>query len=111
MPSHYVYLLAAILAEVVATSTLPAARQFTQFWPSVVVVVGYALAFFFLSMTLTVMPVGIVYAVWSGLGIVSVAILGYVLYGHRLDLPAVAGMAMIVGGVLVINLFSKAAAH
>lgn len=111
MPVHYLYLVIAIMAEVVATTALPASRQFTQLWPSVIVVVGYTIAFFFLSMTVQVMPVGIVYALWAGLGIVAVALLGMLIYGQKLDLAAAAGMGLILGGVLVINLFSKTTGH
>lgn len=111
MPVHYIFLLCAIVFEVIATSTLPASQQFTRLWPSLIVVCGYALSFFFLSLTLKVMAVGVVYAIWSGLGIVAVASLGFFLYQQRLDLPAILGMALIVAGVVVINLFSKTAAH
>ncbi|WP_146204972.1 DMT family transporter [Meridianimarinicoccus roseus] len=108
---HYIYLVIAILAEVAATTALPASRQFTQLWPSILVVVGYATAFFFLSLTVKVMPVGIVYAIWAGLGIVAVAVLGVVIYGQRLDLAAIAGMGLIIAGVLVINLLSSTTGH
>ncbi|QIE41856.1 DMT family transporter [Meridianimarinicoccus aquatilis] len=111
MPIHYVYLVIAILFEVTATSALPASQQFTRLWPSVIVVVGYCLSFFFLSMTLKVMPVGVVYALWSGLGIVTVAIVGYFVYNQKLDVPAVLGMGLIILGVLVINLFSSTTGH
>jgi small multidrug resistance pump len=111
MPMHYIYLVIAILAEVAATTALPASRQFTQLWPSILVVVGYATAFFFLSLTVKVMPVGIVYAIWAGLGIVAVAVLGVVIYGQRLDLVAIAGMGLIIAGVLVINLLSSTTGH
>lgn len=111
MPVHYIFLICAIVFEVAATSALPASQQFTRLWPSVVVVVGYAASFFFLSMTLKVLPVGVVYAMWSGLGIIAVAALGYFLYQQRLDLPAVLGMALIVAGVAVINLFSATTPH
>jgi small multidrug resistance pump len=111
MPVHYIYLICAIVTEVAATSALPASQQFTRFWPSVVVVLGYAMSFFFLSMTLKVLPVGVVYAMWSGLGIIAVAGLGYFLYQQRLDLPAVLGMGLIVAGVAVINLFSATTPH
>ncbi|PWR03474.1 QacE family quaternary ammonium compound efflux SMR transporter [Meridianimarinicoccus roseus] len=111
MPMHYIYLVIAILAEVAATTALPASRQFTQLWPSILVVVGYATAFFFLSLTVKVMPVGIVYAIWAGLGIVAVAVLGVVIYGQRLDLAAIAGMGLIIAGVLVINLLSSTTGH
>jgi small multidrug resistance pump len=108
---QYAYLFAAILCEVVATSALKAAEGFTRLWPSLVVVVGYALAFYFLSLTLRTIPVGIAYAVWSGIGIVLIAAFGWIAYGQRLDGPAIAGMGLILAGVVIINLFSKTAGH
>ena len=107
----YVYLAIAILAEVIATSSLKATAEFTRPWPSLVVIAGYGIAFYCLTLSLRVIPVGIAYAIWSGLGIVLVATAGYLLYQQKLDAPAILGMAMILGGVLVINLFSKSSAH
>ncbi|WP_345948811.1 MULTISPECIES: SMR family transporter [unclassified Mucilaginibacter] len=106
----YIYLLIAILSEVTATSALKASEQFTRLWPSVIVVVGYASAFYFMSLTLKSIPVGITYAIWSGVGIVLISISGYFLFKQKLDVPAMLGMALIVAGVLVINLFSKSTA-
>jgi small multidrug resistance pump len=111
MPIQYLFLIAAIITEVAATSALPASQQFTRLWPSVIVVVGYGLSFFFLSMTLKFMTVGVVYAMWSGLGIIAVAAIGYFAYQQRLDLPAMLGMGLIISGVIVINLFSNSASH
>lgn len=111
MPTHYIYLFFAILAETVGTTALQASQQFTRLGPSLVVVVSYALAFYLLGLTLKTMPVGIVYAIWSGLGIVLIAALGYVLFGQRLDLPALLGLGLIIGGILIIHLFSKTASH
>ena len=111
MPSHYIWLFFAILTETIGTTALQASEQFTRFWPSLAVVVFYALSFYFMSVTLKVMPVGIVYAIWSGLGIVLIAIIGLVIFGQRLDAPAVLGLAMIVGGIVIIHLFSRSAAH
>ena len=107
----YVYLLIAIVAEIIATSSLKASEQFTKLWPSVLVAAGYLTAFYFLSLTLKKMEVGIAYALWSGIGIVLVSVAGAVLYKQKPDLPAVIGMALIICGVVVINLFSKNAAH
>jgi small multidrug resistance pump len=107
----YAYLAIAILAEVIATSSLKATAEFTRPWPSLLVVAGYVTAFYCLTLSLRVIPVGIAYALWSGLGIVLVAAAGYVLYRQKLDAPALLGMAMILGGCLVINLFSKSSAH
>ena len=111
MPAHYIFLICAILAETIGTTALQASQQFTRLGPSVIVVLAYGLSFFLLSLTLKHMPVGIVYAIWSGLGIVFIAAIGCALFGQRLDLPAVIGMAMILAGILVIHLFSTSALH
>ncbi len=103
----YVYLGLAIVAEVIATSTLKATEEFTRPFPSLVVVVGYGLAFYFLTLTLRTLPVGITYAIWSGVGIVLVTVLAILFYHQEPDLPAVLGMGLIVAGVVVIQLFSK----
>ena len=97
----------AILAEVVSTTALKATAGFTRVGPSLVVVAGYGIAFYCLSRTLDVLPVGVSYALWSGIGIVLVTALAWVLYDQVLDWPAIAGLALIVAGVLVLNLFSK----
>ena len=107
----YVYLTIAIVCEVIATSSLKASEEFTRLVPSVVVVVGYGSAFYFLALVLKSIPVGIAYAIWSGVGVALVAVVGAVLFRQIPDLPAVIGMALIVAGVLVINLFSKTAVH
>lgn len=104
---QWVYLSIAILSEVIATSALKAANGFTVLIPSLIVVTGYAIAFYFLSLTLRTMSVGIAYAIWAGAGVILVALIAVILYGQRLDLPAVAGIALIVSGVMVLNLFSK----
>jgi multidrug transporter EmrE-like cation transporter len=102
----------AILGEVVATSALKSSVGFTKFVPSIIVVVGYALAFYFLSLALKSIPLGIAYAVWSGLGIVLVAgIAWFFFYGQKLDVWAFVGMGLIVSGVAVLNLLSKTSAH
>ncbi|MGB8667622.1 MAG: SMR family transporter [Serratia inhibens] len=109
--SGFIYLTMAIVAEVIATTMLKASEGFTRLWPSLVVVVGYAVAFWGLSMVVKTMPLGIVYAIWSGMGIVLVSIAAVFVYQQKLDLPAVIGMGLIIAGVLVINLLSKTAAH
>ncbi|WP_261284730.1 SMR family transporter [Serratia proteamaculans] len=109
--SGFMYLTMAIVAEVIATTMLKASEGFTRLWPSLVVVVGYAVAFWGLSMVVKTMPLGIVYAIWSGMGIVLVSIAAVFVYQQKLDLPAVLGMGLIIAGVLVINLLSKTAAH
>lgn len=106
----WLLLLAAIVAEVVATSALKASDGFTRPGPTALVVAGYGLAFWCLSITLRSIPVGIAYAAWSGLGMVLIALAGWWLYGQRLDAAALAGMALIVAGVLVMNLFSTTSA-
>ncbi|MDR5905365.1 MULTISPECIES: DMT family transporter [Halomonadaceae] len=107
----YLFLALAIIAEVIATSALKASNEFTRLWPSVLVVVGYATAFYMLTLVLRTLPVGIAYAFWAGLGIVLVTLIGIVLYGEVPDVPALLGLAMIVGGVVVIQVFSKVSAH
>ncbi|MBB3192304.1 DMT family transporter [Halomonas cerina] len=107
----YVYLALAIVAEVIATSALKASDSFTRLWPSVTVVVGYGLAFYLLALVLRSLPVGIAYAFWAGLGIVLVTLVGLLVYGERPDLPALLGLAMIIGGVVVIQVFSSVSAH
>ncbi|MGO3569757.1 MAG: SMR family transporter [Serratia grimesii] len=109
--SGFMYLAMAIVAEVIATTMLKASEGFTRLWPSLVVVVGYGVAFWGLSMVVKTMPLGIVYAIWSGMGIVLVSIAAVFVYQQKLDLPAVFGMGLIIAGVLVINLMSKTAAH
>lgn len=111
MPVHLIYLFFAVAFETIGTTALQASDQFTKFWPSVVVVVSYAIAFYLLSLTLRTMPVGIMYAIWSGLGIVLIAIIGFAVFGQRLDWPAILGIGMILAGIVIINLFSKTAMH
>ena len=111
MPIHYFYLIAAIVAETVGTTALQASQQFTKPLPSLLVVVAYALSFYLLALTLKFMPVGVVYAIWSGLGIVLIAVIGLVVFGQKLDLPAILGMGLILLGLAVIHLFSKAVSH
>lgn len=99
----YLYLAIAILGEVFATAALKAAEEFTKPIPSLVVVVGYATALFFLSLTLRSIPVGIAYAIWAGAGTGLIALSGYILYGQALDAPAVLGICLIVAGVMIVN--------
>jgi small multidrug resistance pump len=108
---HWIYLLAAIAAEVVATSALKASESFTRLGPSLVVVVGYAAAFYLLSLTFRTMPVGVVYAIWSGVGIVLISLVGWIVFRQTLDAAAVTGIALILAGVAVINLLSKSVPH
>lgn len=107
----YLYLGVAIIAEVIATTALRASDGFTQLWPSVISIAGYVVAFYFLSLTLKTMPVGVAYAIWSGVGIVLISLAGWLIYKQLLDLPAIIGMGLIMAGVVVINLFSKSTVH
>ena len=104
---HYLHLAIAIVAEVVATSALKATDGFTRLLPSALTIVGYAVSFYFLALALRVVPTGIAYAIWSGVGIVLISLAGWAVYRQSLDPPALAGMALIVAGVAVINLYSK----
>lgn len=105
--THWIYLAVAIVAEVVGTSFLKQADGFTRLWPSVTVIASYIVAFYFLSLTLKTLPVGIAYAVWAGAGVALIAMAGFVFFGQALDWPALLGIALIVLGVAVINLFSS----
>jgi multidrug transporter EmrE-like cation transporter len=101
----------AIIGEVIATSFLRASQGFTQPLPTSIVVIGYGVTFYFFSLALQTIPVGIAYAIWSGVGIVLVSIIAFIVYRQALDTPALIGMGMILAGVLVINLFSRSALH
>jgi small multidrug resistance pump len=107
----YAMLALAIVFEVLGTSAMQAAQHFTKLLPTLVMVVCYAVAFYFLSYTLRAIPVGIAYAIWSGLGIVLISLAGYFVFGQKLDFAAVLGLALIVAGVIVLNLFSKSTFH
>ncbi len=107
----YVYLAIAIVAEVIATSAIKASQEFTQLIPSILVIVGYGVAFYFMALTLRTIPVGITYAIWSGIGIVLVAMVAAVIYKQVPDVPAMLGMGLIIAGVVVIQLFSKTVQH
>lgn len=106
-----IYLAIAILAEVIATSALKTSDEFSRFGPSILVVVGYAVSFYFLSLALKSIPLGIAYAVWAGVGVALIAIVGTVVYKQTPDLPAILGICLIVSGVIVINLFSGSSGH
>ena len=108
---HWLHLMIAIVAEVVATSALNASNGFTRIGPTIVTVIGYGIAFFFLALTLRVIPVGVAYAWWSGIGIVLISLVGWTVFGQKLDGPAIAGLALIIAGVVVINTMSKTVPH
>ncbi|ABI69935.1 DMT family transporter [Shewanella frigidimarina] len=107
----WIFLSVAILTEVVATSALKASDGFSKLTPSIVVIVGYVLSFYFLSLALKGIPVGIAYATWAGLGIVLITAIAWVMYGQKLDLGALVGMTFILVGVVVMNLFSNVTPH
>ena len=109
--NRYLLLAAAIVAEVAATTALARSAGFTRLGPSVVVVIGYGAAFYMLSLVLQTMPTGVVYGLWSGLGVLLITLVAWIWGRQPLDLPAVAGLALIAAGVLVINVFSKSAGH
>jgi len=101
------YLAIAILSEVIGTTALKASKEFTSLVPSLIVVAGYGVAFYFMALSLSSIPLGIMYAVWAGVGIVLIAIVGAFLYNEIPDLPAIIGMGLIISGVVVIHVFSK----
>ena len=107
----YMILALAVLAETIGTTALQASQQFTRLWPSVIVVIAYAAAFYLLALALRSFPVGIAYAMWSGMGIIFISLIGLVVFGQRLDWPAILGLALIIVGIIVINVFSKTAQH
>jgi small multidrug resistance pump len=107
----YIYLAIAIVAEVVATNALKASEEFTKLGPIILVIVGYGIAFYFLSLVLRTIPIGIAYAIWAGLGIVLVAIVAAVVFKQMPDTPAIIGMILIISGVVVMNVFSKTIGH
>lgn len=108
---NWLFLSIAIVAEVIATSALKAADGFTRLGPSLVVIAGYGIAFYFLSLALRGIPVGVAYAVWSGVGIVLISVIGWLAFGQTLDAAAVFGIGLIMAGVLVLNVFSRSAVH
>lgn len=105
--NNWIFLALAIVAEVIATSSLKAADGFTKLGPSLAVVAGYGLAFYFLSLTLRTIPVGVAYAIWSGFGTVLVSLIAWWTFGQKLDIAAVVGIGLIMSGVAVLNLFSS----
>lgn len=111
IPTGYIYLGIAIVSEVIGTSALNASQGFTRLLPSAIVVVAYACAFYFLSLTLRSIPVAIAYAIWSGIGIVLIALIGVFWFRQPLDLAALIGMALIIAGVVVVNGFSRSVVH
>ncbi len=107
----WLYLFISIVAEVIATSMLKLSNEFTRLGPSIIVVLSYGTAFYFLSLTLRTIPIGVAYAMWSGVGIFLVTIIAWIFYQQKLDWAAILGIGLIVCGVLVMNLFSKVTPH
>ncbi|TYC67396.1 QacE family quaternary ammonium compound efflux SMR transporter [Stappia sp. BW2] len=107
----YLFLIAAIVAEVIATSALAKTENFTRLLPSLITIAGYAISFWLLSHPIRVLPTGIVYAIWSGAGIVLITLVAWLVFGQKLDLPALIGLGLILAGVLIINVFSKSVTH
>lgn len=106
---NYLWLAIAIVSEVIGTSSLKACAGFTRLWPSIIVVLSYSTTFYFFSLTLKTIPVGIAYALWAGAGTVLVALIGVFFFRQKLDAPAIAGMGLIVAGIVLMNIFSKSA--
>lgn len=107
----YIFLTVAIFTELIATSALNASSGFEKLWPSVLAICGYLVSFYFLALVLKEMPVGIVYAIWSGVGISVLPVIGYFYFNQTLDLAAITGIIMIVAGVLLMTLVSKSSIH
>jgi small multidrug resistance pump len=105
------FLVLTVLFETFGTACIQASQQFTRVWPSIGVVVGYGLSFWFLSLALRHVPLGVAYATWSGFGIVNIALVGYFVFGQRLDLPAICGLALVCSGIAVMHLFSTTSSH
>ncbi len=107
----YLALSVAIMGEVIATASLKASNSFTNIIPSIIVVLGYASSFYFLTIALKVIPVGVAYATWGGLGIILVTLAGFIIYQQKIDLIGLLGMTLIISGVIILNLFSKTSMH
>lgn len=109
--NSYFFLFISIVCEVIATTALKLSDSFTRLWPATVTVLFYLLAFWSLTIPMRTIPTGIIYAIWSGAGIVLISLVGWVVYGQKLDMAALAGMGLIIAGVVVINLFSNSSGH
>ena len=107
----YIYLAIAIISEVIATSALKSSEEFTKLVPSIIVVVGYCAAFYFLALVLRTIPMGVAYAIWTGIGITLIAIVGAVMFKEIPDAATIIGMILIISGVVVMNIFSKTIVH
>ncbi|MDX1573379.1 MAG: SMR family transporter [Methylophaga sp.] len=109
--SKWLLLSIAIVAEVLGTSFLKASEGFSKLWPSVAVIVGYLVAFYFLTLSLKFIPVGIAYAIWAGVGVVLIALIGWLVLGQQLDIAAIIGISLIISGVIILNVFSSSVSH
>ncbi|MBJ6385733.1 QacE family quaternary ammonium compound efflux SMR transporter [Enterobacter cloacae] len=107
----YLFLLLSIVSEVIATTALKLSDSFTRLWPSLITVIFYIIAFWSLTIPMRTIPTGIIYAVWSGAGIVLISLAGWIIYGQKLDMAALTGIGLIIAGVMVINLFSNSTGH
>lgn len=105
---NWLFLFLAILSETIATSALKSSDGFSKLWPSLLVAGGYGAAFYLLALTLRTIPIGIAYAIWSGVGIVLITLIGWLMYGQKLDTPALLGIGLIASGIVVMNVFSSA---
>lgn len=108
---QWIFLSVAVVSEVVATSALKASEGFSRLWPSLIVIAGYAAAFYFLSLTLRTIPVGVTYAIWSGAGVVLITLIAWLFFEQALDIPAIIGLLLIVAGIVVLNALSKMVSH
>jgi small multidrug resistance pump len=107
----WLYLVIAIAGEVIGTTALKASDGFTRAGPAVIVVIGYAIAFYFLALVLRTIPLGVTYAIWAGVGVAAVTLIGWLVYGQKLDGPAILGIGLIVAGVVVLNVWSGTTTH
>lgn len=108
---QWIFLSVAIISEVIATSALKTSDGFSRLWPSLIAIAGYVVAFYFLSLTLRTIPVGVAYAVWSGAGVALITLIAWFLFRQALDIPAIVGLLLIIAGVAVLNLFSSTVSH
>jgi len=108
---YYIFFALAVILEIIATSFLKKTEQFTKIIPTIISITAIVLSFYLLSFVQKVVPIGIAYAIWSAFGIVIISLVGYFVYKQRLDLPAIIGIALILIGVVVINIFSKSSVH
>ena len=107
--NKWIYLTLAIFSEVMATASLKSTEGFSKFWPSVIVLVGYSAAFYFLSLTLDTIPIGVAYAIWSGVGVAAITLVSIFVFNQKIDAAGFVGIGLIVAGVIILRLFSESA--